>query len=111
MAENFERLPGKIMVGVGAAFDFHTGRVKDAPQWIKHAGLQWAHRLCQEPRRLWKRYLVNNPAFLFAISLQLAGLRRHLLPPSSRSPSCRLPANTGPVIRDAHEESTFTPGD
>jgi len=111
MAENFERLPGKIMVGVGAAFDFHTGRVKDAPQWIKHAGLQWAHRLGQEPRRLWKRYLVNNPAFLFAISLQLSGLRRHLLPPSSRSPSGRLPVDPGPVIRDAQEDSTFTPGD
>ena len=100
-----------IMVGVGAAFDFHTGRVKDAPQWIKHAGLQWAHRLGQEPRRLWKRYLVNNPAFLFAISLQLSGLRRHLLPPSSRSPSGRLPVDPGPVIRDAQEDSTFTPGD
>jgi N-acetylglucosaminyldiphosphoundecaprenol N-acetyl-beta-D-mannosaminyltransferase len=84
MAENFRRLPGKIMVGVGAAFDIHTGHVKDAPQWIKDAGLQWAHRLCQEPRRLWKRYLLNNSAFLFAIGLQLTGVRRHPLPPFSR---------------------------
>lgn len=83
MAANFQRLPCKIMVGVGAAFDIHTGRVQDAPQWIKDAGLQWAHRLCQEPGRLWKRYLLNNSAFLFAISLQLAGLRHHPLPPSS----------------------------
>jgi N-acetylglucosaminyldiphosphoundecaprenol N-acetyl-beta-D-mannosaminyltransferase len=111
MAENFQRLPSKIMVGVGAAFDFHTGRLKDAPQWIKHAGLQWAHRLCQEPRRLWKRYLVNIPAFLLAISLQLAGLRRHLLPPSSDTPSCRLPIDTGPVITGADKDPTFTPGD
>jgi N-acetylglucosaminyldiphosphoundecaprenol N-acetyl-beta-D-mannosaminyltransferase len=80
MAANFRRLPCKIMIGVGAAFDFHTGRVKDAPQWIKDAGLQWAHRLCQEPGRLWKRYLVNNSAFLAALTLQLTGLRRYPLP-------------------------------
>jgi N-acetylglucosaminyldiphosphoundecaprenol N-acetyl-beta-D-mannosaminyltransferase len=87
MAANFQRLPGKIMVGVGAAFDIHTGHVKDAPRWIKDAGLQWAHRLCQEPRRLWKRYLVNNSAFLVAISLQLFGVRRQPLPPSSNGSS------------------------
>jgi N-acetylglucosaminyldiphosphoundecaprenol N-acetyl-beta-D-mannosaminyltransferase len=81
MAANFRQLPCKIMVGVGAAFDIHTGHVKDAPQWIKTAGLQWAHRLCQEPGRLWKRYLVNNSAFLAALSLQLMGLRRYAFPP------------------------------
>jgi N-acetylglucosaminyldiphosphoundecaprenol N-acetyl-beta-D-mannosaminyltransferase len=83
MAANFQRLSCTVMVGVGAAFDIHTGHVKDAPRWIKDAGLQWAHRLCQEPGRLWKRYLVNNSTFLVAIGLQLAGLRRHPLPPSS----------------------------
>jgi N-acetylglucosaminyldiphosphoundecaprenol N-acetyl-beta-D-mannosaminyltransferase len=81
MAANFRRLPCKIMIGVGAAFDIHTGHVKDAPKWIKDAGLQWAHRLWQEPGRLWKRYLVNNSAFLVALSLQLTGLRRYPLPP------------------------------
>lgn len=81
MADNFRRFPCNVMIGVGAAFDIHTGHVKDAPPWIKAAGLQWAHRLCQEPRRLWKRYLVNNPAFLAALSLQLTGLRRYRLPP------------------------------
>jgi N-acetylglucosaminyldiphosphoundecaprenol N-acetyl-beta-D-mannosaminyltransferase len=81
MAANFRRLSCKVMVGVGAAFDIHTGRVKDAPQWIKNAGLQWAHRLCQEPGRLWKRYLVNNSTFLAALSVQLTGLRRYPLPP------------------------------
>lgn len=79
MAANFRRFSCKIMIGVGAAFDIHTGHVKDAPQWIKDAGLQWAHRLCQEPRRLWKRYLLNNSAFLAALSLQLIGLRRYPL--------------------------------
>jgi N-acetylglucosaminyldiphosphoundecaprenol N-acetyl-beta-D-mannosaminyltransferase len=87
MAATFRRLPCKIMVGVGAAFDIHTGHVQDAPKWIKDVGLQWAHRLCQDPGRLWKRYLVNNSAFLVAIGLQLAGLRRHALPPCSHRPS------------------------
>jgi N-acetylglucosaminyldiphosphoundecaprenol N-acetyl-beta-D-mannosaminyltransferase len=68
------------MVGVGAAFDIHTGHVKDAPSWIKGAGLQWAHRLCQEPRRLWKRYLVNNSGFLFRITMQLSGITEYRLP-------------------------------
>lgn len=79
MAANIGQLPCKIMIGVGAAFDIHTGRVKDAPAWVKKAGLQWAHRLCQEPRRLWKRYLVNNSAFLAALGLQLTGLRPYHL--------------------------------
>lgn len=81
MADNIGRLSCKVMIGVGAAFDIHTGRVKDAPSWVKNAGLQWAHRCCQEPRRLWKRYLVNNSAFIAALGLQLAGLRRYPLPP------------------------------
>ena len=85
MAANFRRLSCKIMIGVGAAFDIHTGHVKDAPQWIKDAGLQWAHRLWQEPGRLWRRYLVNNSAFLGAIVLQLAGLRHYPLPPFSHT--------------------------
>jgi len=83
MAANLRHLPCKVMIGVGAAFDIHTGHVQDAPDWIKKAGLQWVHRLCQDPGRLWKRYLVNNSAFLIAIGLQLAGLRRHSLSPDS----------------------------
>lgn len=85
MAANFRRLSTTVMVGVGAAFDIHTGRLNDAPQWIKDAGLQWAHRLRQEPGRLWKRYLINNSAFMAAIGLQIVGLRRHPLPPASQS--------------------------
>lgn len=80
MAANIRRLPCKFRVGVGAAFDIHTGRVKDAPQWIKGAGLQRAHRLCQEPRRLGKRYLVNNSGFLFRITMQLSGITEYRLP-------------------------------
>jgi N-acetylglucosaminyldiphosphoundecaprenol N-acetyl-beta-D-mannosaminyltransferase len=66
-----------LMFGVGAAYDFHTGRIQDAPQWVKTIGMQWMHRLLQDPRRLWKRYLRNNPAFLWHIALQLSGLRQY----------------------------------
>jgi N-acetylglucosaminyldiphosphoundecaprenol N-acetyl-beta-D-mannosaminyltransferase len=76
MAYYIDKLDVKLMVGVGAAFDIHTGRIKDAPPWLKEAGLQWLHRLVQEPRRLWRRYLINNPRFIWNISLQFLGLRR-----------------------------------
>jgi N-acetylglucosaminyldiphosphoundecaprenol N-acetyl-beta-D-mannosaminyltransferase len=79
MAESLGSFNCKVMLGVGAAFDFHTGRVKDAPDWIKKSGLQWLHRLCQEPSRLWKRYLVSNSGFLIRIVFQLAGARRYQL--------------------------------
>jgi N-acetylglucosaminyldiphosphoundecaprenol N-acetyl-beta-D-mannosaminyltransferase len=64
-------LDTKLMVGVGAAFDIHTGRIKDAPGWVKKAGFQWLHRLLQEPRRLSRRYLVNNPIFIVKVGAQL----------------------------------------
>jgi N-acetylglucosaminyldiphosphoundecaprenol N-acetyl-beta-D-mannosaminyltransferase len=70
-------LDTKLMFGVGAAFDFHTGRISDCAGWIKRCGMQWFHRMLQDPRRLGKRYLRNNPAFLYAIALQLIGLRRY----------------------------------
>jgi N-acetylglucosaminyldiphosphoundecaprenol N-acetyl-beta-D-mannosaminyltransferase len=77
MAKYLPLLDTKLMFGVGAAFDYHTGRIKDCAEWIKKAGLQWLHRLLQDPKRLWKRYLRNNPVFLFHIALQLTGLRRY----------------------------------
>jgi N-acetylglucosaminyldiphosphoundecaprenol N-acetyl-beta-D-mannosaminyltransferase len=66
-----------LMFGVGAAYDFHTGRLKDAPQWVKTIGMQWLHRLLQDPRRLWKRYLRNNPAFLWHIGMQFCGVKTY----------------------------------
>lgn len=81
MSEFISRIAGGVMIGVGAAFDIHTGRLKDAPDWVKNAGLQWLHRLVQEPSRLWKRYLINNSQFLWKISLQVSGLTRYQLPP------------------------------
>jgi N-acetylglucosaminyldiphosphoundecaprenol N-acetyl-beta-D-mannosaminyltransferase len=53
-----------VMLGVGAAFDYHSGRLKRAPVWMRRSGLEWVYRLAQEPRRLWRRYLYNNPAFM-----------------------------------------------
>jgi N-acetylglucosaminyldiphosphoundecaprenol N-acetyl-beta-D-mannosaminyltransferase len=81
MHENVHSLHCKVMVGVGAAFDIHTGHLNDAPQWIKNSGLQWLHRLSQEPARLWRRYLFNNSAFLIRIALQIAGIKRYELTP------------------------------
>jgi N-acetylglucosaminyldiphosphoundecaprenol N-acetyl-beta-D-mannosaminyltransferase len=76
MAHYLDRLEVRLMVGVGAAFDLHTGGTKDAPFWVKQAGLQWLHRLVQEPRRLWRRYLINNPKFIWNVGLQFLGLRK-----------------------------------
>jgi len=60
-----------VMLGVGAAFDFHAGTVRQAPRWMREHGLEWLHRLGTEPRRLWRRYLVTNSVFVFLASRQL----------------------------------------
>jgi N-acetylglucosaminyldiphosphoundecaprenol N-acetyl-beta-D-mannosaminyltransferase len=75
MAEYLPKLDTKLMVSVGAAFDFHSGRVKFAPLWVRRAGFAWLYRLCHEPRRLWKRYLLGYPPFIWAMTLQLLGRR------------------------------------
>lgn len=67
----------KVMFGVGAAFDFHSGLVRQAPRWIQRGGLEWLFRLCMEPRRLASRYLHNNPLFLFHVFLQMTGIRAY----------------------------------
>ncbi len=79
MAEFLPKLDVTLMVGVGAAFDFHAGRVRQAPRWMQRSGLEWFYRLCQEPRRLAKRYLKNNPVFALKIVGQLCGLSKHPL--------------------------------
>jgi N-acetylglucosaminyldiphosphoundecaprenol N-acetyl-beta-D-mannosaminyltransferase len=70
MADYVDRLGVPLLIGVGAAFDFHSGRINEAPAWVKRSGLQWLHRLLQDPRRLWKRYFFNNPKFIWRITLQ-----------------------------------------
>jgi len=77
MAEYLGELEVTLMVGVGAAFDFHAGRVRQAPLWMRRSGLEWLFRLCREPRRLWKRYLKNNPLFLLRIFCQWTGLKKY----------------------------------
>ncbi|PYQ15544.1 MAG: glycosyltransferase [Acidobacteria bacterium] len=77
MAAHRDRLAASVLVGVGAAFDFHTGRVPQAPRWMMGAGLEWLFRLYQEPRRLWRRYLIYNPLFVVHVALELLGLRRY----------------------------------
>jgi N-acetylglucosaminyldiphosphoundecaprenol N-acetyl-beta-D-mannosaminyltransferase len=76
MAAYNGRLPVKLMVGVGAAFDLLSGNLAEAPDWMKQSGLQWLYRLIKEPKRLWRRYLLNNPRFIWLSFLQLSRLRR-----------------------------------
>ena len=74
------QLEAPVLIGVGAAFDFHTGRVAQAPRWMQRAGLEWLFRLLHEPRRLWRRYLIDNPWFLWELARQKLGLKRYDLP-------------------------------
>ena len=72
MARMRDRLEVPVMCGVGAAFDFHAGRISQAPEWMQERGLEWTYRIAQEPRRLLPRYLYHNPRFLAAIARQVA---------------------------------------
>ena len=63
-----------VIIGVGAAFDYHAGTTKRAPKWMQDCGLEWLHRLVSEPRRLWKRYLVTNTLFVLGAARQLLGV-------------------------------------
>lgn len=74
MAAHKDRIPA-AMIGVGAAFDFFSGRARQAPRWMRAAGLEWVHRLYREPRRLWRRYLKHNPRFIAMFAAQYTGLR------------------------------------
>lgn len=65
------RLPGVALLGVGAAFDFLAGTVKQAPAWMQRSGLEWLYRLVQEPRRLWRRYIWNNPSYVALLAWQV----------------------------------------
>jgi N-acetylglucosaminyldiphosphoundecaprenol N-acetyl-beta-D-mannosaminyltransferase len=76
MARMRERLEVPVMCAVGAAFDFHAGRISQAPAWMQQRGLEWTYRIAQEPRRLLPRYLYYNPRFMMAFARQLARERR-----------------------------------
>ena len=76
MHEHKNRLDVPVLVGVGAAFDMLSGRRKQAPRWMRDHGLEWLFRLLQEPRRLWRRYLIGGAQFVAYIALESLGLRR-----------------------------------
>ena len=76
MFEHRDKLNAAVLVGVGAAFDFHAGTKKQAPLWMRENGLEWLFRLLQEPKRLWRRYLVYGSQFCFYVLLEFAGLKK-----------------------------------
>ncbi len=76
MAHMRPRLRAPLLVGVGAAFDFHAGLVPQAPPWMQRSGLEWTYRLAREPRRLWRRYARYNPRFVVGFARQYARERR-----------------------------------
>jgi N-acetylglucosaminyldiphosphoundecaprenol N-acetyl-beta-D-mannosaminyltransferase len=79
MHEHIGRLRAPVIVGVGAAFDFHAGVKLQAPRWMQRSGLEWFFRLVTEPRRLWRRYLINNPSFVWCVLRQAVDARRYEL--------------------------------
>jgi N-acetylglucosaminyldiphosphoundecaprenol N-acetyl-beta-D-mannosaminyltransferase len=74
MAAHVGRVAAPVLIGVGAAFDFHAGLKAQAPRWIQRSGLEWLFRLATEPRRLWRRYLRNNPRFVWRVAMQQLGV-------------------------------------
>jgi N-acetylglucosaminyldiphosphoundecaprenol N-acetyl-beta-D-mannosaminyltransferase len=77
MAEYRERAGVPVLVGVGAAFDFFTGRTRQAPLWMRERGFEWLFRLATEPRRLWRRYIIYGSQFAWHVALQLTGIKRY----------------------------------
>jgi N-acetylglucosaminyldiphosphoundecaprenol N-acetyl-beta-D-mannosaminyltransferase len=77
MAEHIGRLSTPVLIGIGAAFDFHAGIKKQAPRWIQRRGLEWLFRLGSEPRRLWRRYLIDNPLFALLVIAQAVGIKKY----------------------------------
>lgn len=75
IGSNLDRLDVPVSIGVGAAFDFVAGSVRRAPNWIQKIGLEWFYRLCQEPKRLWKRYLIGNTIFIWLVLKEFVKLR------------------------------------
>ena len=103
MRRMLPRLETRMMFGVGAAFDFLTGRIRLCPEWMKRAGLHWLHRLAQDPKRLWMRN-VRNTSFLWHIALQLTGARRY--PMRSRAEAAEQPPKVEGTAQPEMAEST-----
>jgi N-acetylglucosaminyldiphosphoundecaprenol N-acetyl-beta-D-mannosaminyltransferase len=99
MAANTPRLNARVVAGVGAAFDVHAGLQPQAPAWMHPTGLEWVWRLAHEPRRLWRRYLRNNPLFVAEIIRRPPRLRGAPVPPVARDAR-----REGPAVRHARLE-------
>jgi N-acetylglucosaminyldiphosphoundecaprenol N-acetyl-beta-D-mannosaminyltransferase len=115
MAAHVGRLRAPVLVGVGAAFDFHAGVKRQAPRWMQRSGLEWLFRLASEPRRLGRRYLVNNPSFVWGVArarLRTATARR---PESGRMRgNCVYQGNVAGDVRsggDRDRDDGSTAGD
>ena len=76
MEEHRTRLHVPVLLGVGAAFDLNSGRLRQAPRWMREIGLEWLFRLLVEPRRLWRRYLITIPIAIWNISFEIFGLKK-----------------------------------
>jgi len=91
MASHLSRIDAPVTIGVGAAFDFLAGTRQRAPRWMQRSGLEWLHRVCSEPRRLWRRYASIVPSFMIlAVGLLASRVVRRLratgAPSYSRAP-------------------------
>lgn len=89
MATHVGRIKAPVLIGVGAAFDFLSGLKRQAPRWMQQTGLEWLFRLITEPRRLWRRYLVNNLLFVLLVLSQALRLKRYTLAETSRTQACK----------------------
>jgi N-acetylglucosaminyldiphosphoundecaprenol N-acetyl-beta-D-mannosaminyltransferase len=76
VAKNLERLNVPLSVGVGGSFDIIAGKTKHAPVWISKMGMEWFYRFIQEPRRMWKRYLITNSMFLWLVAKEIFGMKK-----------------------------------
>ncbi|MGH9740575.1 MAG: WecB/TagA/CpsF family glycosyltransferase, partial [Candidatus Acidiferrales bacterium] len=92
MFEHRSRLSAPVLVGVGAAFDINSGAKKQAPEWMREHGLEWLFRLLQEPRRLWRRYLVCGSQFLFLVAMEFLGVH----PPDVARSAAAVPPPSRP---------------
>jgi N-acetylglucosaminyldiphosphoundecaprenol N-acetyl-beta-D-mannosaminyltransferase len=105
MSRMRDRLDPPVLIGVGAAFDFLSGRVRQAPRWMQRSGLEWLYRVSQEPRRLGRRYLRNNPRFVYLVACERLGLLR---PDAAATSALRAVDVRGP---DGGAESAAAAGD
>ncbi|MBK1632618.1 glycosyltransferase [Thiohalocapsa halophila] len=92
LQQHRQALKPPVRMGVGGLFDFYSGRIQRAPVWMREIGLEWAYRLLQEPGRMWRRYVIGNPLFLYRVWRQMQAPERFALPAAARAPEIARPA-------------------